>query len=124
MGEGLVIKTTIGSAKDILEVIKDPELLYWEEHRHLIDVMAKWLPQKGFKVLPKFFDKDYKPGTVGDEADQIITKVGGCILRMEGEELTPIWHERALTLPEMKEEFKVCRKGRGWRLRARQVPLI
>jgi len=71
MGEGLVIKATITSAKEILRVIKDPELLYWEERGHHLDVLAKWLPDRGFKILPKFFDKDYKLGTVDDEADKL-----------------------------------------------------
>jgi len=35
--------------------------------------MAKWLPKKGFKILPKFLDKDYRPGAVGDEDDGLIT---------------------------------------------------
>jgi len=103
MGEGLIIRASIRSAKEILEVIKDPDLLFWENGGHHLDVMAKWLPGKGFKILPKFFDKDYKPGAVGDEADALITKVGGCSLRKEWDETIPIWHEYALRIPEMRE---------------------
>ena len=111
MGEGLVIKVTIASAKEILKVIKDPELLYWEERGHHLDVLAKWLPEKGFKILPKFFEKDYRPGTVGDEADKLITKVGACALRTEGEESNLIWREQALKLTEMREELKRILEG-------------
>jgi hypothetical protein len=72
MGEGLVIRTSIASAKEILKVIKDPKLLFWEDGGHHLDVMAKWLPKKGFKILPKFFDKNYVPGAVGDDGDNFI----------------------------------------------------
>jgi len=111
MGEGLIIRTSIASAKEILKVIKDPELLFWEDGGHHLDVMAKWLPKKGFRILPKFFDKDYRPGTVGDEADELINKARGCTLRTEGKETTPIWHERTLRLPEMREELNRIIEG-------------
>ena len=107
----MIIRVSIRSAKEILEVIKDPDLLFWENGGHHLDVMAKWLPKKGFKILPKFFDKDYKPGDVGDETDEIITKVGGCSLRTEGAETTPIWHEYALRIPEMREELNRIIEG-------------
>ena len=108
MGERLVIETTILNANHILKVIKDPELLVWEWAPHHLDVAARWLPKKGFKILPKVFDADYKPGTVGDEGDQLIMKVEGCLLRPYevGEEPMPIWSESVLELPEMRAELK------------------
>jgi len=68
-----ILKYRQSDAKDILEVIKDPDILFREECGHHLDVMAKWLPKKGFKILPKFSDKGYRPGAVGDEADGLIT---------------------------------------------------
>lgn len=50
-----------------------------------MDVLARWLPKKGFKILPKFFDTGYRPGRIGDEGDKLITSVGK-ILDMSFEE--------------------------------------
>jgi hypothetical protein len=112
MGEILVIRADIDSASEILKVIKDPHLLYWEESPHHLDVLAKWLPKKGFKILPKIFDEDYKPGTVGDEGDKLIVEVQGCTIRSEdGWEPIPVWHEQILKLPEMREELKRIVEG-------------
>lgn len=108
MGEGLVIQATIFDANHMLKVIKDPDKLYWEWAPGQLDVAAKWLPKKGFKILPKIFDENYKPGTVGDEGDRLITSVKGCLLRPYevGGEPMPIWSESILELPETREELK------------------
>jgi len=103
----LVIRANISDAKDILKVIKNPNQLFWDWGPHHIDVAARWLPKKGFKILPKLFDANYKPGKFGDKGDELITKVHGCSLRSEDEgEPIPIWHEMILQLPEMKEELR------------------
>jgi len=108
MGEALVIQTTILNANHMLKVIRNPDELYWEWGPSQLDAAAKWLPKKGFKILPKIFDENYKPGTVGDEGDKLITNVRGCLLRPYevGEEPMPIWSESVLELPEMREELK------------------
>jgi len=107
MGERLVIMTTISDANDILKIIKDPKLLNWEWVDHHLDVAVKWLPKKGFKILPKLFDADYRPGTVGDEGDRLVTKVHGCVLRsLDMGEPIPIWKEQILKIPEMREELR------------------
>jgi hypothetical protein len=108
MGERLVIQSGIEDASRILKVIKDPKKLYWEWGPSQLDAAAKWLPEKGFKILPKIFDENYKPGTIGDEGDRLITSVKGCRLRAYevGEEPMPIWSESVLELPEMRAELK------------------
>jgi hypothetical protein len=108
MGEGLVIQMTIFNANRMLKVIKDPDKLSWEWAPHHLDVAARWLPKKGFKILPKIFDRNYIPNAVGDEGDKLITSVRGCLLRPYevGEEPRPIWSESVLELPEMREELK------------------
>lgn len=113
MGEGLVIQTTIDNASDILKVIKDPAQLSWEEGPDRLDALARWLPKKGFKILPKIFERDgYRPGTVGDEGDRLIVKVEGCTLRHEeGGEPIPVWHDQILQLPEMREELRRIVEG-------------
>lgn len=114
MGEFLVIIAELSAAADILKVLGDPELLHWEWGPHHLDVAARWLPKKGFKLLPKFFDKDYRPGTVGDEGDNLIRSVGGCYLRPEGggrEAIMPMWCSTILELPQMREELKRILEG-------------
>jgi hypothetical protein len=108
MGEALVIETTIFNANHMLKVIKNPDELYWEWGPSQLDAVAKWLPKKGFKILPKIFDENYKPGTVGDEGDRLIMSVRGCRLRPYevGEEPMPIWRESVLELTEMRAELK------------------
>jgi len=108
MGDRLVIQAVIDDASLILNVIKDPDKLYWEWGPSQLDAAAKWLPKKGFKILPKIFDENYKPGTVGDEGDRLITSVKGCLLRPYevGDEPMPIWKESILELPETREELK------------------
>jgi len=113
MGERLSIIATIFAARDILKVIDDPDLLYWEESPSHLDVLARWLPKKGFKILPKIFERDgYRPGTIGDEADKLIIKVHGCILRSEeGGKPIPIWRQQILELPEMRGELRRVIEG-------------
>ena len=108
MGERLVIETTILNANRILKVIKDPELLVWEWAPGQLDAAARWLPKKGFKILPKIFDENYEPGKVGDEGDKLIMSVRGCLLRPYevGGEIITIWNESVLDLPETREELK------------------
>lgn len=107
MGEPLVITTSLQTAKDILKIIKDPELLSWEGGSHVIDVLSKWLPRKGFEILPKFLDTNYKPGTIGDKGDELIISIRGCHLRsVDGQESQPIWDARVLRLPQMREELR------------------
>ena len=108
MGERLVIQTGIEDASRILKMINDPEKLTWEWAPSQLDAAAKWLPKKGFKILPKIFDENYKPGTVGDEGDRLIMSVRGCRLRPYEveEEPMPIWRESVLELTEMRAELK------------------
>jgi len=107
MGEPLVIIASLRSAARILKIIKDPELLEWEESIEHLDVLAKWLPKKGFKILPKFFDKSYRPGTLGDEADKLIIKIRGCYLGSPGglESTIPVWDSVILEQPQLREEL-------------------
>jgi len=112
MGESLVIKADISEAEDMLEVIGNAKLLSWEGGPHHLDVLARWLPKKGFKILPKFLDASYRPGRVGDEGDKLITSVGGCRLRTEeGEEPMPIWDSSVLVLPQVREELRRIIEG-------------
>ena len=107
MGEYLVIRADLLAAADMLEVLGDPKLLCWEEGSHCLDVLARWLPKKGFKILPKLFDASYRPGMVKDDGDRLITSVGGCHLRSEdGEEPIQIWNSSVLELPQMRQELK------------------
>jgi len=108
MGVGLVIKIGIFDASDILNVIKDPNELYWDWGPHHLNVAARWLTKQGFKILPKLLDVNYKPGIMGDEGDKLITSVKGCFLGAPegGDELIPIWRERILSLPEMRKELR------------------
>lgn len=107
MGEFLVITIELLTAADVLKILGDPENLYWEESPHHLDVLARWLPQKGFQILPKFFDMDYQPGTVGDEGDRLVKKVHGCVLRsQDGGKPVSIWNSQVLELPEMRVELK------------------
>jgi len=108
MGERLVIQASIDDASRILKVIKDPEKLSWEWAPGQFDAAAKWLLKKGFKILPKILDENYKPGTIGDEGDKLITSVKGCLLRSYevGDEPMPIWRESVLELPETRAELK------------------
>jgi hypothetical protein len=107
MGEYLVIRADLLEAAEMLKVLPDVGKFYWEWGPTALDVAARWLPKKGFKILPKFFDANYRPGTVGDEADKLIESVGGCTLRMEGQVgPIPIWNSAILELPEMREELK------------------
>lgn len=113
MGEFLIIKADISEAEDMLKVIGDAKLLSWEVGPHHLDVLARWLPKKGFKILPKFFDAGYRPGRVVDEGDELITSIGGCHLRTEeGEEPMPIWDSSVLVLPQMREELKMIIEGK------------
>jgi len=113
MGEYLVITADLLAAVDILSVLKNPGFLYWEEGPDHLDVLAKWLPKKGFKLLPKFFDDSYKPGKVGDEGDRLITSVKGCYLGTPGgrEDPKPVWRSRILGLSEMREELRSIAEG-------------
>jgi len=113
MGEYLVITADLLNAADILDVLKDPSLFYWEEGPDHLDVLAQWLPKKGFKLLPKFFDDSYKPGKVGDEGDRLITSVKGCYLGTPGgrEDPKPVWRSRILGLLEMREELRRIVEG-------------
>jgi hypothetical protein len=115
VGVGLSIVTSIKDANEILRVVNNPDLLLnwnWEWGPHHLDVAARWLPKKGFKILPKIFDANYKPGTVGDEGDKLIVEVQGCTIRSEdGWEPIPVWHEQILKLPEMREELKRIVEG-------------
>jgi len=108
MGEGLVVDTTITNAEHMLKVIGGHDKLYWEWSGDHLDVAAWWLPQKGFKILPKIFDCTYQPGTVGDEGDRLITSVRGCRLRPYevGEKPMPLWTESVLELPQTRAELK------------------
>jgi len=108
MGEGLVITATIDSASNMLNVIKDTNLLHWEWSPEQIDVAARWLPRKGFEILPKIFDMEYKPGTVGDEGDRLISKIGGCCLELRRgrDKPMPVWSSSVLKLSQMREELK------------------
>jgi hypothetical protein len=108
MGEGLVIKATIDSASNLLNIIKDYHMLYWEWSPEQLDVAARWLPRKGFEILPKIFDNEYKPGTVGDEGDMIIKTSGGCYLewRRGNTKPIPVWYSKILKLQKMREELK------------------
>ena len=104
----MAIRTELLAAADMLEVLRDPRSLYWEWGIHSIEAVAKWLPKKGFKILPKFFDRDYKPGTVGDDADKLVTGVGGCYLttpRGRTDQI-PIWCSTALELPQFRKELR------------------
>lgn len=111
MGEMLVIETTIFDASVILRIIKDPNQLFWDWGPEHLDVAARWLPNKGFRILPKLFDANYKPGSVGDEGDKLIMGVRGCYLRTEGEEPRPIWCEQILEIPETKDELSKFIEG-------------
>jgi len=66
----LVIETTIFDARILLGAIKDPNQLFWDWGPEHLDVAARWLPKKGFRILPKIFDANYRPGTVGDKGDR------------------------------------------------------
>jgi hypothetical protein len=103
VGEFLVIRAEISTAADMLEIFPDLKEYYWEESPNYLDVLARWLPKKEFKILPKFFDINYKPGTVGDEADKLITEIEGCYI---AEDQIPIWRSTILELPRMKQELK------------------
>jgi hypothetical protein len=108
MGEPLIIVASLRSAARILEIIKDPELLEWEESIEHLNVLAKWLPKKGFKILPKILDMSYRPGTIGDEADKLITKIRGCYLGTPGglESTIPVWDSVILEQQQLREELK------------------
>jgi len=114
MGEFLVIRAGLLSAAEMLKVLGDPRQLYWEEGPHHLDVLARWLPEKGFKILPKFFDPDYRPGKVGDEGDNLIRRVRGCYLKIEGDgqEVTvPVWRSTVLELPQTRDELRRILEG-------------
>ncbi|MBO3802356.1 MAG: hypothetical protein JTT11_00535 [Candidatus Brockarchaeota archaeon] len=106
---------SIKDANEILKVVKNPNLLLnwnWEWGPYHLDVAARWLPRKGFKILPKIFDANYRPGTVGDEGDKLIVKVHGCTIRSEdGWEPMPVWHDQVLQIPETREELKRIVEG-------------
>lgn len=108
MGECLVIRADILAAPTLLKVIGDVRDLYWETSSHHRDVMARWLPKKGFKIIPKILDAGYKPGTVGDDADKLITRMQACYLGNPGgrEELIPVWNSDILVQPQTREELK------------------
>lgn len=108
MGEYLVIFAELRDAAVMLKMLGDPDILKWEESPSHLDFLTKWLHKKGFKILPKFFDDNYKPGTVGDEADKLITSVKGCYLGTPGgrEDPKPVWDSVILEKPEMREELK------------------
>ena len=111
MGEMLIIETTIFDANILFRTIKDPDQLFWDWGPEQLDVAARWLPKKGFKILPKLFDANYKPGNVGDEGDRLITRVRGCYLRTEGAELISVWCEQVLELQETKDELRKFIEG-------------
>lgn len=97
----------------MLKVIKDPDQLYWEWGPHQLDVAARWLPKRGFKILPKIFDADYRPGSVGDEGDRIITKAQVCVLEeiIDKDVHILMWNEFVLKLPEMRDELRRIAEG-------------
>lgn len=113
MGEGLAIMTTIDSASNLLNIIKDSHILDWEWSPEQLDVAATWLPRKGFEIIPKIFDKDYKPGTVGDEGDMLIKNIGGCYLEWRrGRTMPiPIWYSRILRQPQIRKELRMILDG-------------
>jgi len=113
MGEPLVIITSIFQANHILNVIKDPDQLYWEWGPHQLNVAARWLPKKGFKILPKIFDANYRPGSIGDEGDRIITYAQVCDLEevMDKDIHILMWKGYVLKLPDMKEELRRIAEG-------------
>jgi len=108
MGEYLVIRAELEGAAELLKVITDPRELYWEtggNHRH---VLARWLPKKGFQIIPKLMDPHYAPGTVNDEADRLITRVKACYWGNLGgrEDLIPIWKSKILELTQTRDELR------------------
>jgi len=113
MGEALVIIANILDANDILKVIENPDQLYWEWGPIHLDVAARWLPKRGFKILPKIFDADYRPGSIGDEGDRIVTKAQMCDLQevIAKDVHIPMWLGYVLELPEMREEVKRIAEG-------------
>jgi hypothetical protein len=113
MGEGLVITASFDSASKMLKVIKDPHLFHWEWSPEHLDVTARWLSRKGFTILPKIFDRNYNPGTVGDEADKLIKNIGACYLewRKGRDKPIPIWNSRILKQPQMREELNTILNG-------------
>ena len=85
MGEYLVIRVDLLEATEMLRVLPEVGKYYWEWGPTALDVTARWLPKKGFQIMSKFFNNNYRPGAVGDEADRLIESVGGCVLRTEGD---------------------------------------
>jgi hypothetical protein len=113
MEEPLVIIRSIFQANEILKVIKDPDQLYWEWGPHQLNAAAKWLPKRGFKILPKTFDTNYRPGSVGDEGERIVTKAKMRNLQeIIAEDVHVLmWNALVLRLPEMKREIKRISDG-------------
>jgi len=97
----------------MLKVIKDPDQLYWEWGPHQLNAAARWLPKKGFKILPKIFDAHYRPGSTGDEGDRIVTKAQVCDLQevMAKDIHILMWSSLVLELPEMREEIERIAEG-------------
>lgn len=108
MGEYLVIRSEMEAAEELLKAIVDTSDLYWEISSHHRDVMAKWLPKKSFRVIPKLLDANYEPGKVGDDADKLITKIKACYLGNPGgrEDLIPVWKSTILEQSQTREELK------------------
>jgi len=59
MEENLVIRAELEGAAELLKVITDPRDLYWEAGGNHREVFARWLPKKGFQIIPKLMDSDY-----------------------------------------------------------------
>jgi len=108
MGEYLVIWGELEGVAELLKFIEDPRDLYWEIGWHHREVLTRWLPKKGFKILPKLMDPNYTPGTVNDDADKLITTEQACYWGNPGgrEDPIPVWKTKILELTQTRDELK------------------
>ena len=108
MGEYLVIWADLGGAAELLKFIGKPSDLYWEIGWHQREVLTRWLPKKGFKILPKLFDPNYNPGTVNDDADELITRVQACYWSNPRgrEDPIPVWKSKILEQTQTRAELR------------------
>jgi len=108
MGEYLVIRAELEGAAELLKFIEDTRDLYWEIGWHHREVLTRWLPKKGFRILPKLLDQNYTPGTVNDDADRLIMEVQACYLGNPGgrEDLIPVWKSNVLELTQTRDELR------------------
>jgi hypothetical protein len=61
--------------------------------------------RQAFQLAGSFFDQ--RPGKVGDEDNNLIRRVRGCYLKIEGDgqEVTvPVWRSTVLELPQTRED--------------------